>query len=86
MNQTTATKRYEAKRQWSQLTKQVKEFEKTLLRLMRHPEATAEQISKAKEAYTELYKSMKETEKNYLTAIKPHHHYEPQSTVSLTDN
>ncbi len=85
MNQTTATKRYEAKRQWSQLTKQVKEFEKVMLRLLRHPEATAEQISKAKEAYTNLYKSMKETEKNYLNTLKPST-YEAKPTVSLTDN
>lgn len=82
MNQTTATKRYEAKRQWSQLTKQVKEFEKVMLRLLRHPEATKEQIMLAHEKYVALYKQMKETEKEYLDKIKPTYHF---AKVSLTD-
>ena len=55
---------------WRDLCELSKKRERTLLELLRHPEATIEQIDEARKLYAVSYKRLKETQQQLIAAYQ----------------
>ena len=66
----TKEKRRSIQKQWNDLLKLRHKFERGVLELMRHPDATAEDLMKAHDAYTAQYKTMREAEYKVETVFR----------------
>jgi seryl-tRNA synthetase len=66
----TKEKRRSIQKQWRDLLKLRHKFERGILELMRHPDATAEDLMKAHDAYTAQYKTMREAEYKVETVLR----------------
>ena len=66
----TKDKRRSIEKKWRDLLKTRHKFERGVLELMRHPDATAEDLMKAHDAYTAQYKTMHEVEYEVETVLR----------------
>lgn len=78
---------------WRDLCNLSKKREQTLLKLLRHPDATIEQIDKARKVYAVSYRQLQEAKQKLIAAYQTGRIYNSfrytmfleQTTISLTN-
>lgn len=77
------TDRHQVSRTWNSMAANLKLMELNLLKLLRHPEATMDEIAPAKDSYADAYRRLVELQPRVEAALGKTNY--PMSHISLTD-
>lgn len=77
------TDRHKVSQTWNAMTANFKRMEINLLKLLRHPEATMDDVTPAKDAYADAYRRLVELQPRVEAALGKTNY--PMSHISLTD-